>query len=112
MELYQIQPRESFKSCLKDWPLYKRLGDEFNDALCSVKGSQLIYDALSVIEIIAHQAKLMINKGEIQIECLDYSVSELAWSIALDDFMFNYEGYYIRGAPAYNYARLEENDRS
>ena len=112
MELCQVHPQKHFKSCLKDWPLHKRLGDEFNNALLSVQGDQLTYDALTIIEIVSNQYEQMINKGELENYHDDHTISEASWLMALDDFCYNHESYYIKDGPVYNYSRLDTHDRS
>lgn len=95
---------------MRDWPLHKRLGDEFNDALYSIEGDQLIYDALSVIEALADQYEQLINQGEIENYYEGQHACEAAWEMAADDFRFNYEGHHIKGGPVYDYTRLEADD--
>jgi len=112
MELCPIQPKEHFKSCLAGWPVNKRLGDEFNDALHSIEGDQLTYDALTIIEIVSDQYEQMINKGELENYHDDHTISEASWLMALDDFYYNHESYYIKDGPVYNYSRLKTHDRS
>lgn len=112
MELCRVHPQKHFKSCLKDWPLHKRLGDEFNNALHSIEGDQLTYDALTIIEIVSDQYEQMINKGELENYHDDHTISEASWLMALDDFYYNHESYYIKDGPVYNYSRLETHDRS
>ena len=112
MELLQVQHQKHFKSCLKDWPTHKRLGDEFNNALLSIQGDQLTYDALTIIEIVSNQYEQMINKGELENYHDDHTISEASWLMALDDFCYNHESYYIKDGPVYNYSRLETHDHS
>ena len=104
------QQPKPFEACLLNWPLHKRLDDQFHNAVHSIEGDQLIYDALSVIKILADQYEQQINQGEIENCYEDHTVSEAAWLMASDDFYYNYEGYHIEGGPVYDYTRLEADD--
>lgn len=87
---------------LQQAPKAYKLSEEFDVCLLGVRDGCLVYDAEQVINVLYATALEEIKEGNLPIYSEGYEIEESAWTYAVEDFDYNFEGVYVQSGPLYH----------